>query len=227
MNYDNIKSKLVGIQGIFPTPFLENGEVDYDGLAGNVEKDIAKGYRFLTCTGTGGEFYTLTPQEQKEVIRTVCRVAKDHPEVSVVPGIGASSLRVAVELAQAAEEEGAAAVLVTPPYYLPCSPDGAKAYFKELAKNTSLPFEMYYYPSVHQNQWSCFELADLLLENDHFIAMKETTLDVVSFLKIAKLVGDKVNVITGASEFMVPDIALVGGKGFVWTWMHCMPEISF
>ena len=106
------QEKLVGVQGIFPTPFKENQDVDYDGLASNVEKDIANGFKWLTCTGTGGEFYTLTTEEHKQVIRTVCEAAKGHDDVAVVPCVGSTSIRTAIELTQAAEEAGADAVLI-------------------------------------------------------------------------------------------------------------------
>ncbi|MBQ7581727.1 MAG: dihydrodipicolinate synthase family protein [Lachnospiraceae bacterium] len=223
--YESEKNKLTGVQGIFPTPFLENGDVDYVGLAENVRKDIKNGYRFLTCTGTGGEFYALTTEEHKNVIKTVCEAASEFKDVAVVPCIGTTSLRTAVELAQAAEEAGADAVMVTPSFYLPQSLENLKAYFAELAKNTSLPFDFYYYPEVHHTYLSPVELADLLLDNDHFIAMKETALATVASVQIAELVADRINIITGASEYMAPETALIGGKGFVWTWMHIMPKM--
>lgn len=224
MKYE-AQSKLIGVQGIFPTPFKENGDLDLDGLASNVQKDIANGFKWLTCTGTGGEFYTLTTEEHKDVIRTVCRAAKGHDDVAIVPCVGSTSLRTAIELTQVAEEEGADAVMVTPPFYLPNSLAGLKAFFKELAANTSIPFDMYYYPEVHHTVLSPLQLAELIEDNDRIIAMKETSLATVDSVTIAKLVGDKVNIISGASEYMCPETVFEGGKGFVWTWMHIMPGI--
>lgn len=219
------QAKLIGVQGIFPTPFKENQDVDYDGLACNVQKDIANGFKWLTCTGTGGEFYTLTTEEHKQVIRTVCEAAKGHDDVAVVPCVGSTSLRAAIELTQAAEAAGADAVMVTPPFYLPAGLKGLKAYYAELARNTSIPFDMYYYPEVHHTVLPPQQLAELLLENDRFIAMKETSLDPVYQVLISKLVGEQVNVISGACEYMMPDTLLQGGKGFVWTWMHILPHV--
>lgn len=224
MKYE-AQSKLTGVQGIFPTPFKENGDVDFDGLASNVEKDIANGFKWLTCTGTGGEFYTLTTEEHKDVIRTVCRAARGHKDVAIVPCVGSTSLRTTIALTQVAEEEGADAVMVTPPFYLPCSLEGLKAYFKSLAEHTSIPFDFYYYPEVHHTVLSPHQLAELVLENDRIIAMKETCLSSVESVLIAELVADQVNIVSGASEYVVPDTALVGGKGFVWTWMHILPHI--
>lgn len=219
--FEDIKAKMTGLQAILVTPFLENGDVDYDGIAQNVEKLIAAGVKWLTCTGHCGEFASLTFDEYVMVIKTVCQTAKGTDAI-VVPGVSAHSLRTHIMLSNEAEKAGASAMLTAPPFYAPCKLPAAKAYFTELSKNCGLPMQLYYFPQLHRMELGTAELVELL-SIGCFAAIKETSrLD--SFTLLCALVGDKINVITGSGEYLAPDLLIAGGKGFISTTANYWPE---
>ena len=50
------------------TPFKENGEVDYERFAANIEYQIANGTDAIIVCGTTGEASTLSHEEHIDVI---------------------------------------------------------------------------------------------------------------------------------------------------------------
>ena len=63
-----------------------------------------------------GECSAMSLEERKGVIRTVCAEADDVP---VLAGVNDNSIVNIIELANASKEAGAAAMLLTPPHYIP------------------------------------------------------------------------------------------------------------
>ena len=217
------KARMTGLQAIITTPFFENGDINYDGLTNNTQMLIAKGVKWLTCTGTCGELASLTFDEYVQVIKTVCQSARGTDAI-VVPGIGSSSLRTLIALANAAKEAGVHALMVIPPYYSPCKFSEAKAFFAEFAKNCRLPLQLYYYPQLHRMQLTLDQLEELL-SMPCFAALKDTSCDIVTYSQVCTRMGDKINIITGAGEYLVPDIIMAGGKGFISSIVNYAPEI--
>src|SRR5262245_22188136 len=104
--------------GVLPaliTPFTADGEaIDTAALRANVERLIRAGVGGLVPGGSTGEFTTLTNAERRQLIEAVVEVAAGR--VPVVAGTGALSTRETVELSRHAQDAGAAAVMVVPPF---------------------------------------------------------------------------------------------------------------
>src|SRR6476659_5010173 len=118
------KRAIEGLEGVFVpmfTPFTDDGAaVDERRLRASVRRLIQAGIKLLNPAGTTGEFWTLTPDEHRQVIRVVLEEA--HATGSgalVIPGTSATSLEQAVHLAEFAVQYGASIVQLAPPYYLP------------------------------------------------------------------------------------------------------------
>jgi 4-hydroxy-tetrahydrodipicolinate synthase len=136
--------------GVLPaliTPFTEDGAaIDGDGLAANVERLIAAGVGGLVPGGSTGEFTTLGHAERRELIeRTVDAAAGRVP---VVAGTGALSTAETVELSVHAEQAGAAAVMVVPPFYDALSWRELLAHYTAVARAISVPIMYYNLPSA-------------------------------------------------------------------------------
>ena len=71
------------------TPFKENGEVDYERFAANIEYQIANGTDAIIVCGTTGEASTLSHEEHIDVI-AYC-VKQVAGRVPVVAGTGSNS----------------------------------------------------------------------------------------------------------------------------------------
>ena len=134
MNFDGVL--------FFPvTPFAEDGSVDVALLKEHITSRLpfGPGGVFPAC-GTG-EFHALSLEE----IRTVVTAAVEAVAgaVPVVSGAG-GPLGHAIAAAKAAEEAGADALLVLPPYLVTGPTDGVVAYVEAVAAASSLPVIVYH-----------------------------------------------------------------------------------
>src|SRR5918994_5091679 len=136
--------------GVLPaliTPFTEDGgAVDADALAANVERLIAGGVGGLVPGGSTGEFTTLSNAERRRLAEVVIEAAAGR--VPVVPGTGALSTRETVELSVHAEQAGAAAVMVVPPFYDAPKWHELKAHYEAVADAVSIPIMYYNLPGA-------------------------------------------------------------------------------
>ncbi|MCT9869030.1 5-dehydro-4-deoxyglucarate dehydratase [Paenarthrobacter aurescens] len=134
MNFDGVL--------FFPvTPFAEDGTVEVALLKEHITSRLpfGPGGVFAAC-GTG-EFHALSIDE----IRTVVTAAVEAVAgaVPVVSGAG-GPLGHAIAAAKVAEEAGADALLVLPPYLVTGPTDGVVAYVEAIAAASSLPVIVYH-----------------------------------------------------------------------------------
>jgi 4-hydroxy-tetrahydrodipicolinate synthase len=136
--------------GVLPaliTPFTADGAaIDGDALAANVERLVGAGAGGLVPGGSTGEFTTLTNAERRELIELTVEAAAGR--VPVVAGTGALSTRETVELSVHAEQAGAAAVMVVPPFYDALSWRELLAHYTAVAERISIPIMYYNLPSA-------------------------------------------------------------------------------
>lgn len=101
-----------GIFPICPTPFFDNGEIDYAGLDRLVDWYAGCGVAGLVVLGVFGEAAKLSPEEGEKVLaRVISRVAG---RFAVVVGTGNLRLRDYAPLAQASMAAGAAGLMIAP-----------------------------------------------------------------------------------------------------------------
>lgn len=126
----------------FPvTPFSPDNTVDLDALKEHVGSRMqhSPGGVFPAC-GTG-EFHSLSLEEVRDVVRATVEVVAGA--VPVVAGTG-GPLGHALATARVAEEAGADALLVLPPYLVNGPIAGLIAYIEAIAAATSLPVIVYH-----------------------------------------------------------------------------------
>ena len=83
------------------TPMLEDGSVDYAGLAKNIDFQIENGTDAIIICGTTGESSTLDDKEHRECIRFA--VEHTHNRIPVIAGTGSNDTKYAIELSQEAQ----------------------------------------------------------------------------------------------------------------------------
>jgi 4-hydroxy-tetrahydrodipicolinate synthase len=136
--------------GVLPaliTPFTADGSaIDARALAANVERLIGAGVAGLVPGGSTGEFTTLTNAERRQL--TEATVAAAAGRVPVVAGTGALSTRETVELSVHAEQAGAAAVMIVPPFYDPLPWRELLAHYTAVADAIGIPIMYYNLPSA-------------------------------------------------------------------------------
>jgi 4-hydroxy-tetrahydrodipicolinate synthase len=136
--------------GVLPaliTPFTEDGSaIDEEALAAVVERLIAGGVAGLVPGGSTGEFPTLSTAERRRLTEVTVEAAAGR--VPVVAGTGALSTRETVELSVHAEQAGAAAVMVVPPFYDPLRWRELLAHYRAVAGAIGIPIMYYNLPSA-------------------------------------------------------------------------------
>ena len=126
----------------FPvTPFTPEGDVDVQILKEHITSRLPHGPGgvFPAC-GTG-EFHALSIDEVRTVVTAAVEAVAG--QVPVVAGAG-GPLGHALAAARVAEEAGADALLVLPPYLVTGPTDGLVAYIEAVAAASSLPVIVYH-----------------------------------------------------------------------------------
>ncbi|RYY25110.1 MAG: 4-hydroxy-tetrahydrodipicolinate synthase [Sphingomonadales bacterium] len=125
------------------TPFRNGAfaEEDYRAL---VEWQITEGSSALVPVGTTGEAATLSKDEHFQVVRVCADQAKGR--VKILAGAGSNDTQVAIGNVKAAQDSGADAALMVPPYYNRPSQEGIFRHFEAVAEATDLPIVLYNVP---------------------------------------------------------------------------------
>jgi 4-hydroxy-tetrahydrodipicolinate synthase len=133
--------------GVFPpivTPFDDDGDVDYESLADNVDRLERNGVTGITPCGSTGERSTLRPQEHRNVVEFVAEEAS----TPVIAGTGAPSTWEVIELTTHAADVGADAALVHAPYYSAPSDDDVVRHYRDVADAVEVPILLYNFPAA-------------------------------------------------------------------------------
>lgn len=167
-------ARIEGLIVATPTPFGEDGRIDFDYVREHLDFLSTRGVDGVTPGGTNGEGPSLSLAERKELFRTVIEHKGD---MFVIAGTGCSSLPETIELTQYAERVGADAALVVPPFFFKdVSLRGLVIYYSEVLRSTSLPVLLYNIP-----QFSAVEivtdLVDCLSDFPNLLGIKDSTGD--------------------------------------------------
>lgn len=127
------------------TPFNEQGEVDYPGLAELTEHLLKTGSRGFVIGGTTGETATMTHDEKIQLYTKFARIVNNR--VPVIAGTGSNNTAQTAEFtAEVSQIPGIDLALVVAPYYNKPNQRGIKAHFEAVAKKAQIPLMIYNIP---------------------------------------------------------------------------------
>ncbi len=106
---------LSGILPVAPTPFLDDGALDDDGIRRVIDCMIDQGVDAICILANYSEQFLLSDTERAHVMRLSLEQAAGR--VPVIVTISHFSTAIAVERAKAAQAMGAAMVMMMPPYH--------------------------------------------------------------------------------------------------------------
>ena len=128
------------LRGVFPivvTPFQNDGAVDYGSLDRLIEYLLEQGAHGLGLFGNASEGYTLLGDERVEMLKRIVR--RVNRRVPLVVSSGHTGTDAAAALSREAQDLGASALMVLPPYLLKPDGDGLLFYFDAISKAVSIP----------------------------------------------------------------------------------------
>ena len=127
------------MQGVFPilvTSFDEGSRLDEESLRRLIDFNLNAGVHGLGVA-LGSEVFKLTEAKRAKVTRIV--VDQVAGRVPVVINTGAHGTNLAVHYSRMAAENGADALMVLPPSFMPAGPDEVLAYYRAISNAVPLP----------------------------------------------------------------------------------------
>jgi len=230
MQLGELKKWMRGVQIILMTPFNKDGSLDLEGMRANIrwllERTTGKDFIF-TPTGSSGEFYAMSDDEGKAVIKMVVEEVKGQNVVIV--GAGRAATRETIKMCQYAESVGADGAMVIVPYYHIPTEEGMYQHYKQVAGSLGKDFgiQVYNNPFV-SGSWIKPPLMARLSKIPNIIAVKECTPYIMSYYAMQRTVDPKDTVIIGgSSELLFSFQAVYGCPGFISTLANFMPDLSY
>lgn len=215
------------LAGIIPpvlTPFTPDGDVDVASLASLAEHLIGAGVDGLFACGSSAEIALLDDGQREQVIATLVDTAAGR--VPVVVGAIDSGTRRTIGHARRATSLGAAAVVVTAPYYVDTHDSEVLEHFRAVANAIDVPVIAYDIPSTVHRAIPAAVTIELARERT-IVGIKDSSGNVINFRRVlveteeldfSVLMGNEPLVETGlflGAHGAVPSLANVDPSGFV------------
>lgn len=131
---------LSGILPVAPTPFDENGAVDFDGMRRVLDCMIDQGSDGICILANYSEQFVLSDEERTDLMRLSLEHVADRIPVIVTTSHFSTAL--ATARARAAQEAGAAMIMMMPPYHgvgLVPSEEAIFEHFAAVSEAISIP----------------------------------------------------------------------------------------
>jgi len=207
-----------GAMPAITTPFTPSGAVDHDALAGNIRRMMAAGATGVIAAGCTGEFWSLTDAERVAVYRTAVQTVGAGG--TTIVGAAAITPPLVIEALHAAQEAGADAALVMPPYFAHLSPSEVIRHYEAIAAKSPLPVMLYNIPG---NAWNALtpDVVDVLADLDPVVAIKESSGNWLNFHRTLNVARDRIKVFCGPSSTIGVPAILAGCDGII----DCFPNV--
>lgn len=203
------------------TPFLANGEVDYDKFREQIEYQIENGTDAIVICGTTGEASCLSHEEHLECIK-FCAEVVDH-RIPVIAGTGSNCTETAVYLSQEAEKYGVDAILVVTPYYNKSTQKGLIEHFTIVANSVKIPMILYNVPGRTGCNILPETAAALVRDVPNIVGIKEASGNISQIAKLMSICGDQIELYSGNDDQIVPILSL-GGLGVISVLSNVAPR---
>lgn len=202
------------------TPFLENGDVNFEKLEHYIDFQIANHTDAIIICGTTGEASTMTDDEHLECIKVA--VDRTAGRVPVIAGTGSNDTRHGINLTKRAKELGVDATLQVTPYYNKATQKGLIEHFTTIGRCVDLPMILYSVPG-RTGMTIMPETVLELSKYDFVQGIKEATGNLSLVAEIAALCGEDFPIYSGNDDQILPVLSL-GGKGVISVLSNVAPK---
>ena len=212
--------KWEGVMPAVTTKFTNNDELDFKMFNKNIVTQLDAGVSGIVLGGTLGEASTLTRIEKSALIKNTVEIVEN--KIPVLMNIAEQSTSEAIVSVQNAEKDGASGLMILPPMRYKASDKETVAYFKSVAKSTSLPIMIYNNPIDYKIEVT-LDMFDELLQCDNIQAVKESTRDISNVTRIINYFGDRLKIMTGVDTIALESL-LMGAHGWVAGLVDAFPK---
>lgn len=205
------KMRIEGSFVALPTPFNDDGSVDFGAFRTLIAHQQAHGTRALLFMGSTGEPSLLSAEEKRQIVVETAKMSRGGM-LFFYGCTGNSAAQVIEQVRHARDHGGDGAVIAAPPYL--CAPeDDIEVFYREIADALDFPLGIYNNaPRVRTDlHWSHLLR---LLAHPNFVILKESTARVA---QVAQVLAGKPDASVMCCDspnlgLVVPTLAL-GGQG--------------
>lgn len=222
---------LKGVYPIVVTPFHDDGSIDYDSLDRLVEHLLDQGAHGLGLFGNASEGYTLLASERMEMLKRI--VTRVNGRVPLVVSSGHTGTDAAVQLSREAEDRGANALMVLPPYFLKPDGEGIFFYFQRISDAVKIPIMVQDAPLMSQVPMPVPLLARMAKEIAQVKAAKVEAPPTASKTgALAKAVNSGFAIFGGLNgQFLIEEldrgaVGTMPSSDLTWVYVRVMEEIA-
>ncbi len=210
-------AELKGIFAAMCTPMDDSGDaIDPGRYRAHVDDMIEAGLHGLVLGSGTGEYAYLSDDERRWLIEEGCKHVNGR--VPTIAQTTAMSTQDCIESARFAQDAGADALMVLPPFLEPPNERGVLYHYTAIAKSVSIPIVMYNVPAQAAPMTEELYRKVLAVENLDYI--KDSSGD---FVALQKLIGIGGNVLNGSDPYAVHSL-MSGCVGMIWGAANFMPH---
>ena len=203
------------------TPFLENGDVDYDGLRKLTDYHIEHKTDAIIVCGTTGESATMTMEEHMEAVNVVAEQANGR--IPVIAGAGSNDTAAAIQLSKEAEKSGVDGLLLVTPYYNKATQGGLIKHYTKIAESVSIPIILYNVPSRTGVNILPDTAVTLAKTCENIVGIKEASGNISQVADLAAKADGCLDIYSGNDDQILPLLAL-GGLGVISVTANIIPD---
>ena len=216
-----MQHKFGGLGIAMVTPFLKNGEIDFDGLTALTNHLVDGGVDFLVVQGTTGEPATMNLSEQQTVLEHVKKI--NAGRLPLVFGQGGNNTRAVIDGFKDFDFTGVDAILSASPYYNKPTQEGIYQHYKALSENCPVDIILYNVPGRTASNMIASTTLRLAHDFENVIAVKEASGDLGQVAQIIKGKPEGFAVISGDDPLVTPHIS-IGGDGVISVIGNAIPK---
>lgn len=215
---------MMQFKGILPalvTPFDKANNVDHDLLASILESQLKAGVSGFVPLGSTGEYYALSNEERRQVLRTVKEVVGERG--TLISGANGSCTREVLEQVKQAVDAGYTNLLIAPPYYaLPSQQELIGHYQAILDEFTDINVILYNYP-IRTNVEVGFGVLEAFKDHPRVVGIKESSGSVQRAIEIGHNYKDHYQLSCGSDDVAL-DFFLWGASSWICGPANCFPN---
>ena len=213
-------SKFLGTGVAMVTPFLQNGEIDFQGLENTIEHLILGKVEYIVVLGTTAESATLSKEEKNQIFEFTTKIVNGR--IPLVAGIGGNNTAEIVSAVSQFNIKGYDAILSVVPYYNKPTQEGIFQHYKAVAEAATLPIILYNVPGRTGVTMLASTTLRLAKNVKNIIAIKEASGSFDIFNEIAANKPEGFDLISGDDPVTLPMIAL-GAIGIISVIGNAVP----
>ena len=221
MDFSTVRSRIRGSIIPMPTPFTDDGEVNLAGVREYTNFLIESGIEVISPLGSTGEFYVMTMDEHRAVLKAVCEEARGR--ALVIAGAGHSGTMIASQLAAMAHDAGAEAALICVPYYLYDGAEGVYLHYRTIARqNPDIGIVIYANKAIMTD----LSIMERLAEEPNILGVKDATGDFGLYRDLCIGFRERLAIVSGGSMQHYLWGWLWGSQGFYASIANFKPKVE-